>query len=61
MSCTVCGSGSAKVGDGAGLVDTVSEDESEGKMLFVEGVGEAGDERAGVEEEETGNVEEPSS
>ena len=57
MSCTVCGSGGAKVGDGAGPADTV---ESEGRVLFVEGVGETGDERAGVEEEETGNVDEPS-
>lgn len=53
MSCNVCGSGGANVGDGAELGNELE--------MFVEGVGEAGDERAEVEEEETGDAEEPSS
>jgi hypothetical protein len=63
MSCTVCGSGGANVGDGTGLENSVDVGDtvSDELEVFVEGVGDAEDERAEVEEEETGDVGEPSS
>jgi hypothetical protein len=63
ISCTVCGSGGANVGDGAVLENSVDVGDtvSDELEILVEGAGEAGDERAEVEEEETGDVDEPSS